>query len=554
MFETGQIIDGKYRLIRLLGEGGMGAVFEAQHELLGSRVAVKVIHADLVRRPGLADRFMQEGRVAAQIRSPHVVHVADIDRTPEGVAYMVMELLEGEPLAGVLERDHRLPVAIACDYTRQILEGLEAAHAIGVTHRDLKPDNVFVTHAGGRAVLKLIDFGIAKLRRADDTAVKGLTAAGVTMGTAEYMAPEQAYSADQADARSDLFAVGVMFFEMLSGTRPARGDDAREVAMKVARGDVTPLVHAAPDVPRELAGFVHRAMAARPEMRFQSATEMRLALNAIVATIANMATQRHASAPPPANPATQMRPLENPAFAATARADSLPPGEEPAVRTERAPPMGVAGYGYAPPPAGAMGGRGAPYGASSGMRAPERPPARRRKSNAWLYVVIPLVLGGIAGGVYVLVDPMSNDTPAPVTLDPKPSAPATTLTPPTTSLPTATAAAGAVTPMPTLVPSPTVRPPTPSTGTTKAPVPTATVPGLPTALPTDAAAPGPTQPGFPPGFPTTFPTSFPIPGMPGSTHADGGAAPPFTMPSGFPTSFPIPFPTALPTPTTGPIN
>ena len=150
-----------------------------------------------------------------------------------------MELLEGEPLSTVLDRQRRLPVPTACEYTLQILAALEAAHALGVIHRDLKPENVFVTFAAGRPVLKLIDFGIAKARRTDPQQ-KNLTVAGVVMGTAEYMAPEQARSADKVDARADIYAVGVMLYEMLAGSRPVQGDDARVIALKVERGEVVP--------------------------------------------------------------------------------------------------------------------------------------------------------------------------------------------------------------------------------------------------------------------------------------------------------------------------
>src|SRR5215469_9540292 len=259
----------------------MGSVYEAQHAVLGTRVAIKVLHPELNRRTGLVERFLQEARVSAQIRSPHVVQVTDVDRTPEGHAYIVMELLEGEVLSTVLDRQRKLPVPVACEYTVQILQALEAAHALGVIHRDLKPENVFVTFVGGRPALKLIDFGIAKARRTDPQQ-RNLTVAGVVMGTAEYMAPEQARSADKVDARADLYAVGVMLYEMVAATRPVSGEDARVIALKVERGEVVPLVKAAPEVPRELAGLVHRAMAARPELRFATATEMRLALERVM--------------------------------------------------------------------------------------------------------------------------------------------------------------------------------------------------------------------------------------------------------------------------------
>ncbi len=277
MVAIGTVINGKYRLTRLLGDGGMGSVYEAQHSVLGTRVAIKVLHPDLARRTGLVERFLQEARVAAQIRSAHVVQVTDVDRTPDGHAYIVMELLEGEALSSVLDRQRKLPVPVACEYTLQILAALEAAHALGVIHRDLKPDNVFVTFGGGRPILKLIDFGIAKARRLEP-GQKNLTVAGVVMGTAEYMAPEQARSADKVDARADVYAAGVLLYEMIAGSRPVNGDDARVIALRIEQGDIVPLVKAAPDVPREIAGLVHRAMAPRPELRFATATEMRLAL------------------------------------------------------------------------------------------------------------------------------------------------------------------------------------------------------------------------------------------------------------------------------------
>jgi serine/threonine protein kinase len=273
----GSVLSSKYKLLRLLGEGGMGAVYEAEHLVLGTRVAVKILHPDLARREGLMDRFLQEAMVAARIRSENVVHVMDVERTADGVAFMVMELLQGESLADTLGRVRRLEEAAACEYARQILSALEAAHALGVVHRDLKPENVFVTFVGERPVLKLIDFGIAKLKRTEAGA-KNLTVAGVLMGTAEYMAPEQAYSADAVDARADVYAVGVMLYEMLAGTRPVSGDDGRLIALKIERGEITPLVRALPGVKPELAGLVHRAMAFRREVRFASATEMRIAL------------------------------------------------------------------------------------------------------------------------------------------------------------------------------------------------------------------------------------------------------------------------------------
>jgi serine/threonine-protein kinase len=539
VIDIGSVVNGKYRLVRLLGDGGMGSVYEAQHLVLGTRVAIKVLHPELARRTGLVERFLQEARVAAQIRSPHVVQVSDVDRTPDGHAYIVMELLEGEALSAVLDRLRKLPVTTACEYTLQILAALEAAHALGVIHRDLKPENVFVTFAGGRPMLKLIDFGIAKARRTDPQQ-RNLTVAGVVMGTAEYMAPEQARSADKVDARADLYAVGVMLYEMVAGTRPVSGEDARVIALKVERGEAVPLVKVAPEAPRELAGLVHRAMAARPELRFATATEMRLALERVMAkpqaqpqaaqgpvpemtatgTLKNVPANQvlGGASPAQARPATAPLPAVPPVPART------PPGTEPpepAVHTERAPPIATA---LAPPVYAAMG---------PAVSLPALPYAEQQQQRSRAPVValvaLSLLLG--AGVVAMLIATgtlslSSNDTPQP--LPGGGTSTATTLTTSTPSPPGTPTDTGA--PVPTL--SPTVPGPSPGPG--------------PRPTPSNRPGPGPaadaggytppfvfpsTLPPFPsvlPPFPTTIPSIFPsvlppwpAPPSPAPTHSGG---------------------------------
>ena len=513
MIDIGSVVNGKYRLVRILGDGGMGSVYEAMHAVLGTRVAIKVLHPELARRTGLVERFLQEARVAAQIRSPHVVQVIDVDRTPDGHAYIVMELLEGEPLSNVVDRQRKLPVGTACEYTVQILEALEAAHALGVVHRDLKPENVFVTFAGGRPVLKLIDFGIAKARRLD-ARQKNLTVAGVVMGTAEYMAPEQARSADRVDPRADLYAVGVILYEMIAGARPVRGDtgeDARVIALKVERGEVIPLVQAAPETPRDLAGLVHHAMAARPEMRFSTATEMRLALEGAM-TGKRPSTSALAAQAAPGGGTLAMGPMRS--TAASPVVPSRP--EEPHVDTVRAPPIATAmaapayaGAGMAPMPPG------------DGHAAPHR----RRVPVAALVGLSVLLAASVVGilvgtGTIAFSSGPPGPPPvAPATRNSDPAAPATALPAATVATPAATTPAA----IPTLVPT---RP------TPPAPRP---VPSNHPPLEADGGAPPPpfvfptSLPPFPSGFP--FPAGFP------STLPSG--FPP--LPSGWP-SFPLPFP------------
>ncbi len=503
MIAVGQVLSEKYRLVRLVGDGGMGSVYEAEHLLLGTHVAIKVLHPELARRAGLAERFMQEARVSAQIKSPHVVGVHDVDRTADGEAFLVMELLEGEPLSSRLDREKRLDEAMACDITSQILEALSAAHQMGVVHRDLKPENVFLTRGRSRPFVKVIDFGIAKLRHdpLHAPAQKNLTAAGVMMGTAEYMAPEQAYSAAEVDARADIYSVGVMLYEMLAGKRPVSGDDARIIAIKVERGEVTPLVHAAPGVRPELAGLVHRAISSHPDLRFQSATEMMEAL----AALSGLAGARKQDTTPLAGAAAQphaagrvKEPVESPAL------------EAPKAGTQMAAPLR---------PAYAAAAAGAPH--QTQMRGPddhddeeEQRPRPRSRGGSWVYVLASLLVGASVVGGYVFYTNNYPAMPAPVplvapttTLNQNPTAPSITPSGPAVS-PTAPPATPPLTPplTPGIGPGPHVAPPP--------------GPGVPSAAPAPSITPL--------AFPSAFP--FPIP--------SNGTMPPFQMPSGFPTAFP----------------
>ncbi|MBX3187886.1 MAG: serine/threonine protein kinase [Labilithrix sp.] len=549
--EVGQVISSKYKLLRLLGDGGMGSVYEAEHLRLGTHVAIKVLHPDLARRSGLVERFLQEARVSAQIRSPHVVHVTDVESTPDGIAYLVMELLQGEPLSNVERREGTLSVLMACDYTRQILEALEAAHALGVIHRDLKPDNVFVTFQGGKPVLKLIDFGIAKLKQSADQPTKNLTVAGMLMGTPEYMAPEQAYAADKVDVRADLYAVGVMMYEMLSGKTPASGDDPRVVVLKVERGEVIPLVHVAPNVPPEVAGLVHRAMAPRPEMRFASATDMRLALEAVMngkrsntakivqagAVAAAPIQASHAPAPPqyshsPAPPQLSHAPAP-PAEIGTgtvmgapaegALLESAP--QRPGTGTAKVAPLDTRAL-RSPEPAPAPAAP-TPYGPSKYESS--RPPSRSGGGSGLIVAlaIVALLLGAGAVVAYVL-----GTTPA---KPPPPEDPfagmtttTTTVTPPVTQTitPTVTTAAPLTPPPPNPNPTTTAKPPA-----STAPKPS----GSP--APSTTTAPPPVFPPFPSALPSGFPSAFPLPSsLPPFPSA-------FPLPSGFP-----PFPPPPPPP------
>ena len=279
----GQVVNGKYRVIRLLGDGGMGSVYEVHHEVLGTRVAFKLLHTEL-SSTGLAKRFLQEARASARIKSPHVVAILDADQTAEGFAFMVLEYLVGKTLRELYEdldrEQRRLPFEDALDFAMQMFEGVEAAHAAGIVHRDLKPDNVMITtdSKGGR-LLKLLDFGIAKVDEPPETGGgPALTRPGALLGTPEYMAPEQVYSAGTADAQSDVFSLGVILFEMLSGRRPVEAEDPQQIAVSYLTGAILRLEQICPDVPPALARAVHRAIAPQPRDRFPSVAELHTAV------------------------------------------------------------------------------------------------------------------------------------------------------------------------------------------------------------------------------------------------------------------------------------
>jgi serine/threonine protein kinase len=280
--QVGQLIHNKYRLVRVIGDGGMGSVYEARHEGLGTTVALKFLHPELSRRPQLVERFTREARVSAQIQSPHVVRVTDVDQNENGQAFIVMEYLEGKTLQTLYEELYharqRVTYGEALEYAMQMLEGVEAAHNTGVIHRDLKPDNVIIMRGKkGEPLLKLLDFGIAKLKVTGQLD-RGLTRPGIIMGTPEYMAPEQAYSADAVDARADIFSLGVMIFEMLAGRRPVGGDEPHQIATAYLTRNIAKLLDLAPHVPAELAAAIHRAMGPKPEDRWNSVAELRAAI------------------------------------------------------------------------------------------------------------------------------------------------------------------------------------------------------------------------------------------------------------------------------------
>jgi serine/threonine protein kinase len=266
----GKVIDGRYRVEELIGEGGMGKVYLAEHVEIGKRVAVKVLHPSYSRLPDLVERFRREARAASKIGHPHIVDVTDSGTTEDGAVYFVMEYLEGVELGAVIEREGALEASRAIRIGSQICRALSAAHAQSIIHRDLKPENIFLINRDGAAdFVKVLDFGIAKTTEAEQARERKLTSPGMAMGTPEYMSPEQA-AGRAADARCDVYALGAILYEMLTGVPPYQGDNFMEILTKKATVDPVPPVVLKPSVPDAVNELVMAAMARNPDERPQT--------------------------------------------------------------------------------------------------------------------------------------------------------------------------------------------------------------------------------------------------------------------------------------------
>ena len=287
----GQMVGGRYVLLRRIGKGGMGVVYEADHTGLGKRVAVKLLLDKYTDDPEVVARFQREARTASAIGDEHIVEVTDAGTHDDGRSYIVMELLEGASLADALAASGPMPGARAVDIVRQVLRGLGAAHAKGIVHRDMKPENVFLVTKGERIdFVKIMDFGISKFMMSTESKVR-LTATGAVIGTPVYMAPEQAMALGEVDARVDLYAVGVMLYEMLAGHPPFQAPSYIALVTQHLNLPPPPLGAERPDLPRRLIGAVHHALEKDPSRRFQSAAEMAAAFPSAEALVPGFSDQ-----------------------------------------------------------------------------------------------------------------------------------------------------------------------------------------------------------------------------------------------------------------------
>ncbi|WP_394830377.1 protein kinase [Pendulispora rubella] len=276
ILKVGQLFLGKYRIEKLVGKGGMGAVYAAVDSDLARKVAIKILLPHIASSRTAATRFVNEGRAAARIESEHVARVYSAGRTPQGLPFMILELLEGTDVADLLEKHKRLGVAEAVDIMIDALQAVAEAHRLGIVHRDLKPSNLFLHRRGnGSQVVKVLDFGISKLTQPmSTTSDQGLTATQALLGTPNYMSPEQLLDSKSVDHRTDIWSLGVILYEMLAGTVPFGGPTLRELFSAILHQQTAPLPHLRGDVPAGLQMAIDRCMTRDPQRRIGDAAEL----------------------------------------------------------------------------------------------------------------------------------------------------------------------------------------------------------------------------------------------------------------------------------------
>jgi serine/threonine-protein kinase len=585
----GRVFQDKYKIIKMLGEGGMGAVYVGE-QALGAhsrKVAIKTLHSHLSRDEKIRDRFQREVGTLATLEHPNTVQVFDFGTSPDGILYIVMEFVQGRSLADILEKDGPMEAARVEKILGQICGSLAEAHGKGIIHRDLKPDNLILTErAGQKDFVKVLDFGIAKRSGEADRNEKKLTQQGMVLGTPPYMSPEQ-FTGQPLDARSDIYSLAVMAYEMLTGTLPFDAKSAWEWAT-LHMTAAPKAIEATPNgavLPESMRSAIMRALAKDKEHRFANITEFHDRFSGKLGPSASewaqeQTTANHKSlrpqaspmradtadmpAPPPAMGAPAPPPYVAPSPALAPRAASdeplkgktqmgeplvFPPGMAPAPPpyggTASAPPMNVphhaaAGSPYAAPSASPSYATPAGVSQASVPREPSRGGGRDRGSNKGLIlgvagVLALLSIGLVAwgagafdrGGGTAPVPPLDLGTATVTPVTPTPEIPTAPASPLGTAPPLNPAV---VTPIRPPAPTPTGPKPTTPPGTPTKPPPTApptAPPAPPTPIPTPAPTPIPTP--APTPIPTPAPTPAPTPVPTPIAPPPGRAEPPICV-------------------------
>jgi serine/threonine protein kinase len=283
----GQVLAGKYRIDEKIDEGGMGCVYRATHVLMEKTIAVKVLHPALAADDKIVARFTREAKAASRISHPHAINVTDFGESENGIVYLVMEYLRGRTLKDIIRSEGPMPLSRVVEIVRQVSGALEAAHAEGVVHRDLKSDNIMLEEAsGGGDWAKVLDFGIAKIQQTAQSVHEtdpGLTSPNLIIGTPQYMSPEQCSQASDIDTRSDVYSFGVIVYEMLAGHVPFTGDSPTAIMMKHLQEPPPSILEERKDLPASVGRVIARALAKRPEDRYQKAGDLYDELSAAAA-------------------------------------------------------------------------------------------------------------------------------------------------------------------------------------------------------------------------------------------------------------------------------
>jgi eukaryotic-like serine/threonine-protein kinase len=275
--KEGDVLAGKFRVDKILGVGGMGIVVAAHHLQLDEKVALKFLLPDALKVPEAVGRFDREARAAVKIKSDHVARVTDVGKLENGSPYMVMEYLEGGDLSGMLEKTGRLPIDQAVDFVLQACEAIAEAHSLGIVHRDLKPANLFcIRRPNGQLSIKVLDFGISKMNNAAENV--SMTRTSAVMGSPVYMSPEQMQTTKGVDARTDIWAIGIILHELLAGRVPFDSQTVTELAIRVAMEAPPPVTSFRPEVPAELEQAILKCLEKQRENRFQNVAELAAAI------------------------------------------------------------------------------------------------------------------------------------------------------------------------------------------------------------------------------------------------------------------------------------
>lgn len=342
---VGEVLAAKYRVDRVLGAGGMGVVVAATHLQLDQVVALKFVHTEAMHNPEIISRFEREARAAVRLKSEHAARIIDVGRLESGSPYIVMEYLEGQDLAQLLEQRRTLPVAVASDYIIQACDAIAEAHSLGIVHRDLKPGNLFLARTShGQQVIKVLDFGISKTQGpAGDV---NMTRTQAVMGSPGYMSPEQMRSTKNVDGRTDIWSLGIILYELVAGRTPFQADTFSALCVKIAVDPHPPMLELPAKLPSGFEAVVNRALEKDPAKRYQSAAQLAEGLAPYAGASARDRAQRLVAASPRVMPSAAHQVMLGP-HANTIEAASGQAVSDPRPRRGRTRVLVIAGAGIA---------------------------------------------------------------------------------------------------------------------------------------------------------------------------------------------------------------